>query len=245
MQRRTLIQYTLLAATGLGTFYKTENPHLRAAGLGLLFPGAGFVAVCTIPSFIGLIFTLAAVPLILFLWFGCGGLAFPIALWTGSLLAASFLAGDTVLESAGPIVTGLCVLGISWVTFNTKIAHSEALKKREERNDFLLNAVKEHNTVAAAMPAPGSREVDGRSLRFVQWVLEMGLVPEDDFSYHDIIDQFQTSAIRYQLYQGVYELALYQRYYCPNFHGYLSEAQRGMIDKSMTKKVMKFVSPQE
>lgn len=236
-----MIQYAFLAAAGLATFYKSENPRLRAAGLGLLFPGAGFVAVCTIPSILAFIVTLAAVPVILFLWFGCGGLAFPITLWTGSLLAASFLARDTVLESAGAIVTAACALGISYVVWKTQAANGEAEKRREERNAFLVDVVKDNHANAVSAPTPGSREADERSLRFLQWVLEMGLTPQNDFSYHDRLDNFQTAAIRYQLYQGTYELSSFQNNYCPNFHGYLSEAQRGLIEKSMTKKVMKSV----
>lgn len=234
-----MVQYAIIAAAGLTTFYKTENPRLRAAGLGLLFPGAGFLAVCTVPSILALVFTLAAVPVILFMWFGCGGLAFPIALWTGSLLTAAFLARDAVLESAGAIVTAACILGISYVVWKTRAANDEAEKRRDERNAFLVNAVEDNHANAIPAPAPGTREADERSLRFLQWVLEMGLAPQDDFSYHDVIDQFQTSAIRYQLYQGSYELSSFQNNYCPNFHGYLSGAQRGLIEKSMTKKVMK------
>lgn len=234
-----MVQYAFLAAAGLAMFYKAENPRLRAAGLGLLFPGAGFVAVCSVPSILALILTLASVPVILFLWFGCGGLAFPISLWTGSLLAASFLARDTVLESAGTIVTAACALGISYVVWKTQAASVEAEKRRDERNAFLVDAVRDNDASAMSAPAPGTREADERSLRFLQWVIEMGLTPQDDFSYHDIIDQFQTSAIRYQLYQGTYEMSSFQNAYCPNFHGYLSEAQRGLIEKSLTKKVMK------
>lgn len=240
-QRRTLVQYALLSAAGLATFYKTEDPRLRTAGLSLLFPGAGFVAVCTIPSIFGLIVTLASVPVILFMWFGCGGLAFPIMLWTGSLLLATFLTRDTVLESAGLIVPAFCLLGISYISYRTALANTQAEKKRDERNAFLVDAVQINQASAAQVPAPGSREADERSLRFLQWVLEMGLAPADDFSYHDIIDQFQTSAIRYQLYQSMWELAAFQNHYCPNFHGYLSKAERGLIDKSMSKRVMKYV----
>lgn len=195
--------------------------------------------MCTIPSILGLVLTLAAVPVILFMWFGCGGLAFPVTLWTGSLLIASLLARDSVLESAGSIVTAACALGISYVYWQTQLANSEAEKKRDERNAFLLDAVQENHATAVPAPAPGAREADERSLRFLQWVMEMGLAPQDDFSYHDVIDQFQTSAIRYQLYQGTYELAMFQNHYCPNFHGYLSEAERGLIEKSMTKRVLK------
>lgn len=240
-QRRTMIQYAFLATAGLATFYKVDDPRARTAGLSLLFPGAGFVAVGTIPSILALVLTLASVPLIIFMWFGCGGLAFPILLWVGSLLTATFLTRDTVLESAGAIVTAACVLGISYVTYQTQTANREAENKREERNAFLINAVQQNQADAHPPPAPGTREADERTLRFLQWMLEVGLAPMDDFSYHDVIDQFQTSAIRYQLYNCMYELAMFQNNYCPNFHGYLSKAQRNAIEKSMTKRVMKSV----
>lgn len=187
------------------------------------------MAVCTVPSILALVVTLAMVPLIIFMWFGCGGLAFPITLWLGSSLVSSLLARDTVLESAGVIVTTSVLLGLAYVTSQTQSANRQAEKKREERNAYLVNAVQENQATAQSAPAPGSREADLRSLRFVQWVLEMGLAPMDDFSYHDVIDQFQTSAIRYQLYQGIYELAAYQNNYCPNFHGYLSKAERNLV----------------
>ncbi|KAF2131309.1 hypothetical protein P153DRAFT_383422 [Dothidotthia symphoricarpi CBS 119687] len=40
-----------------------SSPHfpMRVAGLGFLFPGAGFVVVCTIPSILALVVTLLAV----------------------------------------------------------------------------------------------------------------------------------------------------------------------------------------
>jgi hypothetical protein len=239
-QRRTLIQYAFVSAIGLTTFYKSENARLRTAGLGLLFPGAGFVAACTIPSIIAFIVTMAAVPLIIFLWFGCGGLAFPIALWAGSLLGACFLTRDTVLESAGLIVAIACALGIAYVTYLTSLANTEASKKRSERNSFLVNAVQNNQVSAQPVPPAGSREASLRNLRFLQWMIEMGLADNDDFSYHDIIDQFQTSAIRYQLYQGQWELAVFQTHYAPNFHGYLTASQRGLIEKSLTQRVMNF-----
>jgi hypothetical protein len=239
-QTRTLVQYAFLTFTGLAVFYKIDDPQARVAGIGLLFPGAGFVAVCTIPSILALFLTLGAVPLILFMWFGCGGLIFPILLWVGSDLLAVALARDTVLEAAGPIVTVACILGITYVTWQTQTANQEAEKRREQRNAYLVNAVQENQAKAQPAPPPGSREADERTLRFLQWVLELGLSPIDDFSYHDVIDQFQTSAIRYQLYQGIYELTAYQNHYCPNFHGYLSKAERGLIEKSMSKRVMNF-----
>jgi hypothetical protein len=139
------------------------------------------------------------------------------------------LVRETVLEPAGAIVTTSVLLGLAYVTTKTQLANREAEKRRADRNQFLINQAKTNLSASQSAPAPGAREADLRTLRFVQWALEMGLTSIDDFSYHDIIDQFQTSAIRYQLYQGIYELVLFQNNYCPNFHGYLSQAERGMV----------------
>ncbi|KAF2186580.1 hypothetical protein K469DRAFT_775419 [Zopfia rhizophila CBS 207.26] len=73
------------------------------------------------------------------------------------------------------------------------------------------------------------------------WIaLETGLADMDDFSHNDIIDQFETAAIRYQLYGTQKALGLYQYVYAPNFHGYLNKAQRIGIEKCFTEKVVGF-----
>lgn len=237
-QRRTLVQYACLFAAGLTSFYKFQSPALRAAGLGFLFPGAGLVAVCTLPSLALFAVSTALIPFVLFAWFGMGGIVFPIVLWTGTAALSAALAKDSVLEVAGPLWTAICIGGIVYLTIASRRANSEARRKREARNNYLREEVKNNQTQAAQPQEDGTREVDERTLRFVQWFIELGLTPRDDFSYHDVIDQFQTSAIRYQLYETVNALGLYQNVYCPNFHGYLSQAQRGVIEKSFTKKVM-------
>jgi hypothetical protein len=236
-QKRTIVQYACLASTGLYAFYKSDNPQVRAAGLGLLFPGAGLVATCTVTSIVGFIVSTALIPLVMFAWFGCGGITFPIVLWTGTDLLGVFFAKDSVLEVAGPLWGGICLSGIAYLTWKTKEANKIGKEKRKIRNSYLVDAVQQ-NQVNAVEAEPGSREVDETTLRFVQWHLELGLAPKDDYSYHDVIDQFQTSAIRYQLYEAVSGLGLYQSTFAPNFHGYLSRAQRNIIEKSWQKKVV-------
>lgn len=238
-QRRTLIQYVCLAALGLYSFYHSQSPGLRAAGLGLLFPGAGLIAVFTIPSILAFVLSTALIPLVLFAWFGAGGILFPIVLWAGTSALAGFLARGTLLDSAGPIVAALCVGGIGYATFRTATANEQARQKRQKRNEYLIRAVQQ-NQANGKRVAPGSRELDLKTLRFVQWYIELGLTSMDDFSYHDVIDQFQTSAIRYQLYEAVSDLGVYQFIYAPNFHGYLSKAQRNCIEKSLTERVVGF-----
>ena len=205
----------------------------------MLFPGAGFLAVCTIPSIISLMLSTALIPFVMFAWFGAGGVFFPIALWTGATASASFLARDTLFEPAGPIVLAFCIIGITYITFQANKANEEARQKGQKRNDYLIDAV-QNNQAKGKRHEPGSRELDLRTLRFVQWFIELGLTPINDFSYHDVIDQFQTSAIRYQLYEAISDLGMYQFLYAPNFHGYLSKASRNCIEKSLTQPVIGF-----
>lgn len=54
-----------------------------------------------------------------------------------------------------------------------------------------------------------------------QWILERGLSPKDEFSYHEIIDQFRESVIRSQLYGAVDALSPYQCHYVPGLQGHL------------------------
>jgi hypothetical protein len=236
-QRRTLMQYAGLAAAGLSAFYKFNSPSLRAAGLGLLFPGAGLIAVCTVPSVLAFIVSTALIPVVLFAWFGAGGLAFPILLWTGTSVLAGFMARDSLLDLAAPFWTVICLGGIAYITWQTNVGNALAQTKRRGRNQYLIESVQQIQA-AAKEAEPGSRELDLRTLRFLQWIIELGLTSKDDFSYHDIIDQFQTSAIRYQLYEAVSVLGMYQSIYTPNFHGYSSQASRNIIEKSMTSRVI-------
>ncbi|KAF1816396.1 hypothetical protein P152DRAFT_121713 [Eremomyces bilateralis CBS 781.70] len=240
-QRRTIYQYALVAGLGLLTFYNSENPRMRAAALGVLFPGAGFIAVGTIWSVLAFIVSTALLPLLLFAWFASGGVSLPLALYLGDILLAAAMAGKPVLELAAPLWVTIVAVGISVITFRTLNANNEARERGKKRNEYLISTVQEiQQQGVSSQAAPGTREMDLDTLRFLQWTLEMGLAPRDDWSYHDVIDQFQTSAIRYQLYGGGWDLALYQSIYAPNFHGYLSLAQRNLIEKSLTKKVMNF-----
>lgn len=238
-QRRTLVQYGCIAGLGLYTFYNSDSPRIRAAALGLLFPGAGLVGVFTIPSMLAFVISTAAIPACLFAWFGAGGVFFPIFLWTSTTALAAFLAKDSLLDVTAPLWTAFCAIGIAYITHTTSNANSEASKKRQTRNQYLISSVQQ-SQASAKLPKPGSRELSERNLRFLQWELEVGLAGKDDWSHHDIIDQFQTSAIRYQLYATQNDLGIYQYIYAPNFYGYLNKAQRNAIEKSLTERVVGF-----
>ncbi|KAF5248157.1 hypothetical protein FANTH_6087 [Fusarium anthophilum] len=208
-QRRTLYQYFALSLSGLWAFYNLESTSYRAAALSFLFPGAGFTAVATLASTAAFMATLVLIPVTIFVWFAMGGIAFPIGLWVGSSFAAGYLATDSLFDPSAILWAILCYTGIFWLMSNARSLNAAGYSKAQERNKYLVQAVEEQLANATPAPAPGSRELSLDTLRHVQHMLERGLSPHDDFSFHDVIDQFQTGAVRYQLYGVVDVLSLY------------------------------------
>ncbi|KAL8678760.1 MAG: hypothetical protein Q9186_004911 [Xanthomendoza sp. 1 TL-2023] len=239
-QRRTMFQYSALYLLGLWCFQNLQSPAARAAALGLLFPGAGLIAVGNIPATIAFILTLIGIPITLFVWFAMGGVLFPLLLWFGTALLAAALAGNSLVEQSGLFWGASCIAMVSWAVWKSSKINAQGKITQQRRNQWLPAKVKEQAEQAIAAPTPGSRELDLHTLRFVQHMVERGLAPHQDLSYHDVIDQFQTGAVRYQLYGVVDSLALYMTHYAPGFHGYAAAACRNCIEKSLTKRIMSY-----
>jgi hypothetical protein len=71
-------------------------------------------------------------------------------------------------------------------------------------------------------------------------VLDRALQPIGKLRGFDRIDQFQTSALRYQINHAGNELAEIQCAYTPSFHGYLSEAQRNLIEQYLQRQIWSY-----
>ena len=237
-QRRTLYLYAALSIGGYSVFRNFSNPSVRVSALGLLFPGAGLAAVGTLKSFAAFLVTLVLIPVTVFVWFAMGGIFFPIVNYLGSAVLAGFLADGEPFEKAGILWLSFCWLSIAYLMSNARSLNAAGYTKAQERNKYLVQAVTEQRANAVPAPAPADRELDLGTLRHIQHMLERGLSAKDDFSFHDVIDQFQTGAVRYQLYGVVDVLSLYQCHYAPGFHGYLSKASKNCIEKSLQKRIM-------
>lgn len=240
-QRRTILQYLVLSLPGLWAFYYMDSIQLRAAGIGLVFPGAGFFVIGSTSALTTFGVILFLFPLTIIAWFGMGGVFFPLALYFGSAAAAGLSVGDELPHRRGLMLAATVYGAIVSLLVKSEYDHASGQVKAKERNKYLVDAVVQQRTLASAAPAPGSRELDLKTLRFVQHMIERGLSRHDDFSYHDVVDQFQTAALRYQLSGVACVLSLYQTHYAPSFHGYVSQASRNVITKSLQKKVMRQV----
>ncbi|CAK7231282.1 hypothetical protein SBRCBS47491_007878 [Sporothrix bragantina] len=244
-QRRTMFQYATLYCFGLWCFWNLESVALRASALGLLFPGAGLLAVGTIPALAAMIVTLVGIPVTLFVWFAMGGVLFPLLLWIGAaglagVLARGLDAASGLWDWAGTFWAAACVIMVTWAVWKSSAINARGRSVQQQRNTWLPAKVGSMLETADVAPAPGDRELDLDTLRFVQHMIERGLTKHDDLSYHDVIDQFQTGAVRYQLYGVVDCLGLYLTHYTPGFHGYAAEACRNSIEKSLHKRIMSY-----
>lgn len=106
---------------------------------------------------------------------------------------------------------------VTWAVWKSSKINAQGNETQLRRTRWPAENVKEQADHAVPAPAPGSREVDFKTLRFVQHMIERDLTPHDDLSYHVVIDQFQTGAVCYQLYGVVNSLSLYLTHYAPIF----------------------------
>jgi hypothetical protein len=215
--------YACVVVLGMLPVALGAAPRWRALGLGLVLPGAGFLYTGD-PALTAL--TLVAFFLALVAWFGSGNLVAPPLVWLGAAVGAFALAGGGTWAWAQWAVpatlAGLVLIGAVGERASVRAARRRAVT----RNEYLART--------SPVPLPDAPEVVESSpedLAAMRGVLDRALQPLDSFTGYDRLDQFQTAATRYQLNFQQYALALGQRTRTPAFRGYLSQAQRNLIEK--------------
>jgi hypothetical protein len=211
-------------------------PALRAAGLGLWIPGGGFLAV---GGFAVLLFplTLVLFALAVFAWFGAGMLVAPVIVWLGSALLAGKMVGDQAWFLA-PYLLVAAVAGIGLYAYQRRQTRKTAeLAQLEARKRSISTALAEAIEVAAPVPTMAERELTPDDLASSRYALDRALQPLGQMNGYDQRDQFQTAALRYQINHLGYGLGMLQCMYTPSFHGYLSNAQRNLIELYLDRRI--------
>jgi hypothetical protein len=111
-QRRTLAVWAALCVMGALPGLLGASTGWQAAGLGLWFPGAGFLAST---GWAMLLFPLMLLlfALSLLAWFWAAALAAPIAVWLGTAALAGAMAGDTAIWSGAHATTVAVIVAIA------------------------------------------------------------------------------------------------------------------------------------
>ena len=235
--RRNLMCYALVCALGLLPTLLGASAGWRAFGLGLMVPGGGFVAALGIGGVLALGATLALLYLSLVTWFWNGMIVAPIAVWLGSAWMAGAMAGESTSLFGLPatLATIAAIYYFRQRSLTRQRAADEA--RLTARQAFFGDSLAEVTVSAAAEPVAGTRELSPRDLEALRYAFDRALQPVGEFKGYTIIDQFQPAALRYQINHLGYALGMMQCHYTPSFHGYLSQAQRNLIDTYRVKRV--------
>lgn len=218
------------------------DPRLAAMGFGCFVPGGGFIAcggVVTIA--IGLFTTW-------YLWKKIGmfiqdvyGSFFGIAgFWLigilGGLLAVPGRGGWLICPETGIPYWGwllaLADAAALWGGYELRLkkAMRQMARARQERIETFDETMRElEEIMAAGAQRPKQRELGTEQLRAMRWLLNASVRETGDFSGFDHIKRPLTDE-RYQFSTVGYALLLYQAKFAPNFRGYLTQAQRFIID---------------
>ena len=216
---------SVLSRTGV---FKVK-PSLEVFGWGLWLPGAGFIAVggwlvLLFPIVLGL-FSISMVA-----WAMSGMLVAPVLIWVLAAIAAACLAGPE-LQPYTPIVVPVVTLAIVIKKFSDEFRLNRAEARRGvERMQYLDEAVSSLEVVSKDAQLSAMRELSLDELKALRYMLNLSLRPVDHFDGFTKKDNIRLAALRHQLNYISYGLAAFQCKYAPNFHGYLSRAQRFAIE---------------
>lgn len=213
-----------IAATltaGLG-----KRSGVRALALGVLMPGAGYLYTRSPVRFLA---TIAGFFASLVFWFGSGNIIAPVLVWLGAAMnARKQAAGGRRTWNGARLATPVALVATAVAGV---VARRHAFRAAQDRGRSRAEYLA---TVPRLDPQPKDavgQELSVTDLAVMRSVLDRALQPLERFDGFDRIDQFQTSAMRYQLNFMQYALATAQLHFTPSFHGYLSVAQRNLIDK--------------
>lgn len=224
--RRTGIGAAIVGGTAVVGSALSKRPGTRALALGALAPGAGYVYT---RSPLRLLATLGGFAASLATWFATGNIALPPLLWAAAAAdARRQAAGGRKTWNGARVAVPAALLGTAVAgTVARRRAFRDAQHRGRTRAQYLV-------TVPRIDPQPKDLdrdELSPRDLATLRSLLDRALQPLDRFDGLTKVDQFQTSAIRYQLNFMQWAIAMAQLHYTPSFHGYLSAAQRNLIDK--------------
>ncbi len=226
------------------TLYSSGS-NWQIFGIGLIFPGAGFLSYAGFDSMNEMMhiamafggFSIFCISIIL--WFGTGNVLAPMITWISLAYVASLFDEGFVYEYSLALTMLIWILCFAFIGVIALVKRIIGVRKRAKANLYLqenADKVTSGFTTKDAEIKPYDLE-DIRRLRFL---LDRALQPLDKFNGFDVIDQFQTSALRYQISFIGYALSMAQSNKLSAFTGYLSYAQKKLIDKQKEPKVWKY-----
>ncbi len=226
--RRFYAGLAAIYVVGLLPVLLDTSAQWKAFGLGLLFPGAGFLYAGGVLGVLFAVGSFAAFMVILFIWWARGVLAGPPGVLLGTaLLSAAWMRGG---------------IGIGWMEAGIPIAVAAfhgglAVQRRRTFAATRRRALDLNPKIAAIEPilrdyaVEAGDEMKPGQIGEFRRMLDLALQPVDSWTGFPMNDTWQDGALRYQICTMSWNLALGQYTQLPAFHGYLNQAQENLIHK--------------
>lgn len=224
--RRTAIGAGIGGGVAVAVSALSKRPGTRALALGALSPGAGYIYTRSPLRFLA---TLGGFAASLVAWFGSGNIVLAPLLWAATAFNARKQAthGRRTWNGAR-LAVPIALLG---ATAAGTVARRRAFRAAQDRGRTRAQYLAGVPRIDPRPKDSARDELSNEDLATLRSLLDRALQPLDRFDGFSKVDQFQTSAIRYQLNFIQWALATAQLHYTPSFHGYLSAAQCNLIDK--------------
>lgn len=249
---RLLAGYLAVLALGAGLLHAPASDGWHVFGMGLMLPGAGFLAHADLCTTAGMGHTFLALGacvlfgLSVLLWFATGNIVAPPLAWIGTALWAACMEhgpiSPHVADVAHTVARAAVLLPLlawpAWMAF----VH----RQRRQDNAYLRRIQPRQGQIFTARPpavstlASAPLEMSLPHLQRLRFALDRALQPVANFDGFEHRDPFQTAALRYQVNFLGYGLALTQARFTPAFRGYMTRAQEQLLHKQKQHRVWSY-----
>jgi hypothetical protein len=174
----------------------------------------------------------------IFGWFWGGAVPLPLGVHYGAAFVAAYIGRDrssSSLWNPTAYTAWAINLLLLWL-WRTSILKMEKEQEaiRITRNKWITAEVEQLDQTylkAAKVQSHGTNELTPEQIGHFRYLINLTRQPLNSWEGFTRLDQFREGALRYQLYYLLYALAAVQNNVMPNFHGYVSLAQRTAIEK--------------
>ncbi len=228
-QRNAWVLYCFAAFLGyIPWMHHTQHVSsaLKTIGAGIIVPGGGFFVAGVTWAFA---LSLLCLAVSLFFWWATGNNIGVFFVWAASaLIACPFGAKAASLRDVNPLL--ILVLVYFLIGRITKLIYRSAtMKDQAQIQENMPEELEKLDKLSAEAPTPAELELSDDALAMQAYLFDQAFAPYGEFRGFTVMEQFQPSAVRYQINSMLNSLQMIQCHYTPNYHGANTEAQRRLI----------------
>jgi Linalool dehydratase/isomerase len=232
--------YAFLAvffAAGIAPLVLGLSAPWQAFGLGLIFPGAGFLYAGGFGGVIFAALTVAFFAVVMFLWWARGPILAPPAV----ILASALLAAAWIGDGGGVAWLGYAIpAAVAGLHLYLALGRRAKFAEQQAKGIAINALIAKAQPILVDAPIEAAREMPDSQVAEFRRMLDLALQPVDSWNGFSMDDTWQDGALRYQICTMSWNLAFGQYTQLPAFHGYLNTAQENLIRKHVDRKTWNY-----